>query len=410
MRRDLAINGGPRVRDKAWPSWPVIHPEDEAAVLDVFRSGRWGRLGGNRTAEFEAAFAEYQGCTCGLAVFNGTVALQLALLAAGIGEGDEVIVPPYTFLATATSAILCNATPVFADIHPDTYCLDPDRVEEAITPRTRAIIPVHLGGRPADMDRICRIAAKHDLSVIEDCAHAHGSEYNGRRVGSLGDMGCFSFQASKNLTSGEGGIVVTNDEKLHATCDSIHNCGRVPDGEWYDHRALAMNLRITEFQSALLLRGLGRLDAETDTRDANGRYLDEKLAEIPGIRPLPRMKYETRHARHLYVFRYDAEAFGGVPRERFLEAVDAEGIPVSAGYSVPLYRQRIFTDKVFGPYTGYKTVRPDIDYAAVECPACEAACKEGCWIPQTALLATRDDMDDIVRAIQKVYEGRDTLR
>ncbi len=406
----LALLGGPKTRDMSFPAWPMIGKEEEAAVLDVLHSGNWGRLAGVKTAEFEKSFAEYHGCKYGVAVFNGSVALQLALLATGIEEGDEVIVPPYTFLATASSVMLCNATPIFVDIHPETYCIDPDRIEEAITPRTRAIIPVHIGGQAAEMDRIMEIGRKHGLTVIEDCAQAHGAEYKNKRVGSIGNMGCFSFQSSKNLTSGEGGIVITNDENLYGTCLSMHNCGRVLGEAWYDHRALSMNLRMTEFQAALLSCGLTRLDSQTDIRDANGKYLNKKLSAIPGIRPLTRGHGETRHNYHLYIYRYDPKAFGGVSREHFLEALNAEGIPSGSGYGIPLYKQRIFTDKVFGPYTGYRKTRADIDYGTVDCPVCVQACREECWISQSVLLGTREDMDDIVRGIQKVYDNRDKLR
>jgi dTDP-4-amino-4,6-dideoxygalactose transaminase len=410
MRKRLALYGGPPVRERPFPVWPVYGSEEESALLEVLRSRKWGRIDGTRTADFERVFAEYQDCTYGVAVFNGTVALQLALLAAGIGEGDEVIVPPYTFLATATSVMLCNAVPIFVDIDPQTYCIDPEAIEPAITDRTKAIIPVHLGGQAADMDRILAISRAHGLMVIEDCAHAHGAEYKGRRVGSLGDLGCFSFQSSKNLTSGEGGIVVANDEELAGTCRSMHNCGRVPGGAWYDHRALSLNLRMTEFQAALLQCGMERLDAQIERREANGLYLNDALSEIPGIDPLPRGHGETRHGYHLYTYRYDEAAFGGVPRGLFVEALRAEGIPSVSGYDVPLYHQRIFVDRVFGPYTGYRTTRPEIEYADVTCPACEQACREGCWLTQSMLLGTREDMDDIVTGIRKVYEHREVLR
>lgn len=410
MMGGLALYGGPVTRERSFPSWPVVGTEEEAALLAVLHSGAWGRLDGARTGAFERAFAEYHDCAYGVAVFNGTVALQLALLAAGIEAGDEVIVPPYTFLATATSVMLCNAVPIFVDIDPETYCIDPDAIEAAITERTRAVIPVHLGGQAAAMDRIMAIARTHDLVVIEDCAHAHGAEFQGQRVGSFGDIGCFSFQSSKNLTSGEGGIVITNDKDLHGTCRSMHNCGRVPGGAWYDHRALSLNLRMTEFQAALLTCGMARLDEQIVQREANALYLNEALAEIPGIAPLPRGHGETRHSYHLYTYRYDEAAFGGVPRRVFLRALRAEGIPSVAGYDVPLYHQRIFVDKVFGPYTGYQATRPGIDYASVTCPACEQACREGCWLTQSMLLGSREDMDDVVRGIQKIYAHREELK
>ncbi|MCP4177012.1 MAG: DegT/DnrJ/EryC1/StrS family aminotransferase [bacterium] len=410
MSEKLAIYGGPKTRERNFTTWPVFGNEEEKAVHDVLQSGKWGRLEGNKTEKFEKAFAEFHGCKYGIAVFNGTVALQLALLAAGIDEGDEVIVPAYTFLATASSVMLCNATPVFIDIHPETLCIDSDKIVDAITHHTKAIIPVHLGGLPAEMDKIMTIAQEYNLTVIEDCAHAHGAEYKNKRVGSIGHMGCFSFQSSKNLTSGEGGIVTTNDKNLYATCLSMHNCGRVPEGAWYDHRALSMNLRITEFQTALLSCGLDRLDTQTDIRDANGIYLNEKLSAIPGIDPITREHGETRHGYHLYMFRYNPKAFNGISRKYFLEILNAEGIPSETGYDMPLYKQRIFQDKVFGPYIGFRKIRPDIDYSTVDCPVCEQTCLEVCYIKHAVLLGTREDMDDIVSAIQKIYDNSDNIK
>ena len=410
MSSVLAINGGTKTRTKPFPQWPVWTNDDEAALLGVLRSGKWGRFGeeASRVQEFERAFAAYQGAKFGTAVVNGTAALRVALLAAGLREGDEVIVPPYTFQATATAVIETNGVPVFTDIHPDSYNLDPDKIEAAITLQTRAIIPVHFAGQAANMDRIMTIARRRNLIVIEDAAHAHGAEYKGRRLGSIGHMGCFSFQSSKNLTSGEGGIVITNDERYAAVCYSVHNCGRTPDSEWYDHRVLGMNLRLTEFQAAVLLSGLKRLDEQTAIRDANGRYLNERLEQIPGIRPFPRGQGETRHSYHLYMFRYDSAEFGGVPRARFLEALAAEGIPCSCGYGVPLYKQTFFQKKAFGPYMAS---RHPVDYTSVHCPVCEKACaEEACWLTHPMLLGTRDDMDDIVRAVSKIHDHRKELQ
>lgn len=411
MGSSLAVNGGPKTRTVPFPSWPVWDGNDEAALLAVLRSGKWGVLGGqdSRVREFGQAFAAYQGAKYGVPVVNGTVALRVALLAAKLAEGDEVIVPPYTFQATATAVVENNCVPVFVDVHPDSYNLDPALIEAAITMRTRAIIPVHFAGQAADMDRIMTIARRRNLIVIEDAAHAHGAEYKGRRLGSIGQMGCFSFQSSKNLTSGEGGIVITSDDRLLTLIHAIHNCGRMPDSEWYDHRILGMNYRLTEFQAALLLCGLKRLDEQTARRDANGRYLNAKLSQIPGIRPMPRGQGETRHSYHLYMFRYDAAAFGGVPRKRFLEALAAEGVPCSPGYDIPLYRQPFFLQKAFGPYHASK--RPNLDYAAVQCPVCEKACsEEAVWLFQSMLLGDANDVDDIVRAISKVYDHREELR
>ena len=224
-------------------------------------------------------------------------------------------------------------------------------------------------------------------------------------------MGCFSFQASKNLTCGEGGIILTNDEPLADGCRSVHDCGRRKGGAWYEHDTVGGNYRMSEFLAALLLCQLQRLDGQTRTRDANGRYLDEQLGQIPGIQPMARGVGETRHAYHLYMFRYSAAEFGGVPRARLLEALKAEGVPASPGYLFPLYRQPLFMEKRFGPYTGYRHAARQPDYAAVSCPVCERVCAgEGCWLTQNLLLGTREDMDDIVRAVRKVYENRGELR
>lgn len=378
--------------------------------MDVLRSGKWGRHLGTRTDAFEAAFAAYQGARFGVAVMNGSVALRIALLAAGIQEGDEVIVPAYTFIATASAVIESNAMPVFCDIEADTYCLSPACLEQAITQRTRAIIPVHFAGQAAQMDTIMQIAAKHNLVVIEDAAHALGAEYKGKRLGSIGDFGCFSFQASKNLTAGEGGIILTNEDRYERQCRALHTCGRYPERKWYEHFLPGGNYRMTEFQAALLLTQLSRLEKQTERRNRNGLYLNERLSEIPGIRPLKRGWGETRHAYHLYIFRYNTASFDGLPRERFLSALEAEGIPNSAGYGLPLYRQPLFLDRSFGPYTGYRNTQPNLDYATISCPLSERACyEEACWLPQYVLLGTKVDMEDIVLAIEKIYQHRQEL-
>lgn len=410
-RSSLALRGGNPARTAPFASWPEFGTDEEEAVLRALRSGKWGRLEGSEVAKFEQDFANYQDCRYGVAMVNGSVSLKIALLAAGIGAGNEVIVPPYTFLATASVVVEVNAVPVFADIHPDSYCLDPKSVEAAITPRTRAIMVVHLGGQAADMDALVAIADKHGIALIEDAAHAHGGAYKGKRLGSLGSMGSFSFQSSKNLCSGEGGIFVTNDESLEKTARSLHNCGREAGGVWYGHWILGGNNRLSELQGALLNAQLKRLEEQTARRDGNGQYLNARLAEIPGISPLPRGQGETIHPYHLYVFRYDADAWGGVPRATFLQAMAAEGVPASGGYVVPLYEQPVFQQKRFGPYSGANRYDADIAANAARCPVTEKASREaGCWLTQNLLLGTRDDMDDIIRAITKIYENRRDLR
>ena len=403
----LALLGGKPVRTRPFPAWPVFGAEEEMRLLQALRSGKWGKLNGDEVAEFEGRFAAMHGCKHGIAVVNGTVSLRIALMAAGIRAEEEVIVPPYTFLATATAVVEANAVPVFADVDLKTFNLDPAAAEAAITPRTRAIIPVHMGGQPADMDAFMAIARKHKLIVIEDAAHAHAAAYQGRPAGSLGHMGSFSFQSTKNLTSGEGGIVVTSDDKLAEACRSIHNCGRIPGGLWYEHHVMSGNYRLGEFQGAVLNAQLERLEEQTVTRERNGQYLAGKLSRIPGILPQQRPAACTRHSYHLFLLRIDAQAFGA-PRAAILKAIEAEGIPICGGYAVPLYRQPLFRNKAFGPYLPGAAAK--LDYAAVCCPNCELICAEqGAWLEQSLLLGSRSDMDDIARAFEKVYANRGAL-
>ena len=406
----LAVLGGQASCRVKVPNWPVSGPEEEQALLRVLHSGQWCRIKAQEVANFEQRFAEYQGCRFGISATNGTVTLRIALIAAGIAAGDEVIVPPYTFIATASSVVEANATPVFVDIDPDTYCIDPTAVEAAITLRTRAIIPVHFGGRAAEMDAIMDIASRHNLVVIEDAAQAHGAEYKGRRLGSIGHMGSFSFQGSKNLCGGEGGMITTNDEQLAETCRSIENCGRTKDGPWYAHARVAGNYRMTEFQGALLNCQLDRLEEQANKREETGRYLASLLEELPGIKTQARDETITRHAYHLFMIRYD-ESIYGVPRAIFLKALQAEGVIASGGYGSPLPHQPMFTEKAFGPYTACLRTRPDLDYSKVSCPVAEhVSYHEGLWLPPQCLLAEKQDMDQIAQAFEKVYKCRDELK
>lgn len=407
MNKTLALFGGPKIRKKPFPSWPVFDRTDERRLMRALCSGKWGRLDGREVAEFERRFAAMHDCKYAIGVVNGTVSLRVALMAAGIGADDEVIVPPYTFLATATAVVEANAVPVFSDIELDTFNLDPRAVEASVTPRTRSIIPVHIAGQPADMDALMAIAKRHKLVVIEDAAHAHGGSYKHRGAGSIGHLGSFSFQSSKNLTSGEGGIITTNDAKLAEACRSIHNCGRITGGLWYEHHVMSANYRLGEFQGALLNTQLNRLKKQTATRDRNGQYLAARLSKIPGIHPQRRTAETTRHSYHLFLFRIDANRFGA-PRAAVLKALAAEGIPVSGGYAIPLYRQPMFLNKAFGPYL--PSVRNSLDYGKVSCPNCEKICGEqGAWLEQRIFLGTKSDMDDIARAFEKVYEHRSAL-
>jgi dTDP-4-amino-4,6-dideoxygalactose transaminase len=392
----LAVLGGTPTRKQPFPQWPLQRPGQLAALQAVWESGKWG-IGSPHIAEFEKRFAEFQQARYALSVCNGTASLMIALKACGVRAGDQVIIPAYTFIATASAVLMVNAVPVFVDIDPETYNIDPAQIEAAITPTTRAIMPVHIAGQPADLDAILEIAGRHNLPVIEDAAQAHGAEWKGRRVGAIGAIGSFSFQSSKNMTAGEGGALVTDDKALIDLCFSYQNCGRVREGAWYEHRVLGANLRLGAFQAALLLAQLATIEEDMQSRDRNAYYLDARLLEIPGIRPLRVHAGVTRHARHLYIFRYEAEAFDGLPRSRFIEALRAEGIPCHQGYT-PLYREQLF---VLEPRQ-YPWIE-GINYHEIHLPVTEHACnEEAVWITQPALLGTEKDMEDIVKAIAKI--------
>ena len=409
MTETLAVLGGTPVRTEPFPAWPVFGEPEERRLIEVLRSGKWGKITGEEVKCFERTFAKYHQAKHGIAVVNGTTGLRLALLAMGIEAGDEVIVPPFTFIATASSVIEVNALPVFVDIELDTFNIDPRAVEEAVTPRTRAIIPVHLGGLPVNMDAIMQIARRHNLTVIEDAAHATGAEYKGRRVGSIGHMSMFSFQATKNLNSGEGGIVLTGDDKLAAHLWSIHNCGRQPDRAWYEHFGLGGNHRLSEFQGAVLNAQWERFEQQVVTREQNGRYLAQCLANIPGIHLQTRSSDCTRHGYHLFPFRLDVAEFG-VTRAVFLKALAAEGIPAGAAYPIPLYRQPIFENQAFGPYLGGRPARAKDNDRPIHCPNCETiSFTQGVWLEHRLLLGQRQDMDDIAAAVEKIYRGRGRL-
>lgn len=403
----LALFGGPPIRTRPFTAWPVFGAEEEERLLRVLRSGHWGRLDGPEVSAFEGRFAAIHGCRHGIAVVNGSAALRIALLAAGVQAEDEVIVPSYTFVATATAVLEANAIPVFADIDLHTFNIDPRAVAAAITPRTRAIVPVHFAGEPCDMDALMPIAAARGLVVLEDAAHAPGARHRGRPAGSLGHIAAFSFQSSKNLTAGEGGIITTNDETLAAACRSMHNCGRVPDGMWYEHHVVSGNYRLGEFQGAVLNCQLDRLEAQVETRERNGQRLASRLAQVPGVHPQRRTSECTRHGYHLFMVRIDPAQFGA-SRASLADALAAEGIPCSAGYGYSLPDQPLFRDKAFGPFLPHATAR--LDYGVTHCPNSDLICREqGLWLGQNLLLGAADDVDDIVRAFEKVHTHRREL-
>jgi dTDP-4-amino-4,6-dideoxygalactose transaminase len=408
----LAILGGQAVRTKPWPSWPIWDKSAEESVLSILRSGIWCRLGGTTVSEFEKKYAELIGAKRCVCTVNGTNALMTALHVLDIGVGDEVIVSPYTFIATYNVVINSCALPVFADTDPETFQINPDKIEERINERTRAILPVHILGLPANMDRINAIAKKHNLFVIEDACQAWMAEWKGKKCGTVGDLGCFSFQNSKHLPCGEGGAVVGNDDEIMDGCFSYHNCGRqygsVKGTSGYP--ITGTNFRMTEYQAAILLSQMKRLEKDTQLRNENAHYLTSKIKDIPGI--IPHKLYEgvTRAAYHLYPFRYKKEHFNNVPRSKFLEALRAEGIPCSGGYG-PQYRdgliEVVLNSKNFK--RAFSKERLDKYRQELQYPDNDQLCEEAVWLGQELLLTTKEDINDIADAISKIYENRDKL-
>ena len=421
----LALQGGSPVRDvktNPWPKWPVWDENEEKALLEVLHSGVWS-YNGPKEMEFDKNFADYTGVKYAISAANGTVTLQMALEACGVGVGDEVILPGLTWQATAATILDANATPVLVDVCEDSWCIDPKEIEKAITPRTKAIVPVHLYGSFCDMDAIMKIAEKHNLWVIEDCAHKHGGEWNGKKAGSIGDIGSFSFQLSKHLTAGEGGVVTTNNFELAERLDALRNCGRRPIGmdESVDKGAglysdqgnfyQSGNFRITEFQAAILVEGLKRLPAQNEVRDENGKYLNSLLAEIPGVMPMKRDARETKEAYFNFSFRYNKDEFKGLPVAKFREALSAEiGISASASYE-PLNKCSLYV-----PHTKPSRHKlndaywAEIDPKRFVLPVCDRVhFEESVCLHHKVLMGTKADIDMIAAAIKKIYELAESI-
>jgi L-glutamine:2-deoxy-scyllo-inosose/3-amino-2,3-dideoxy-scyllo-inosose aminotransferase len=422
----LAILGGKPIRDikiNPWTKWPVWDKNEERALIETLNSGIWSYNGPKET-EFNKQFSEFSGAKYVLTAANGTVTLQMALEACGIGLGDEVILPGLTWQATAATVLDVNATPVLVDVCEDSWCIDTREIERAITPLTKAIIPVHLYGSFADMDEIMRIARKHNLYVIEDCAHKHGGEWNGKKAGTIGDIGSFSLQLSKHLTAGEGGILTTNNFELFERLDALRNCGRRPEpadfseinkgeGQYFDQGNFLQsgNYRITEFQAAILIEGLKRLPAQNALRDENAVYLNSVICKIPGIVPIRRDKRETKEAYYNFSFRYKQNDFKGLPVRKFREALSAElGIEVAASY-IPLNKCSLYVPltkpsrhKLNDEY--WKAIDP----SRFDLPVCDRIhSEESACIHHKVLMGSRSDMDLIADAIKKVYDNAGLL-
>jgi dTDP-4-amino-4,6-dideoxygalactose transaminase len=408
----LALLGGKPVRKRPFPSWPVIESNDREAWQKVLAEGRWCRLNGQYANTFEKVYAEHLGARHCLATANGTSALFTSLNVLGVGPGDEVILPPYTFVATLNALLLQHALPIFVDSDRQTFQIDANKIEPAITDRTACLLPVHLGGNAADMDAILNIAQKHHLPVVEDTCQSHLAEWQGKKLGSLGTLGCFSFQATKNLNAGEGGAILTNDPILAEKCFVFHNNGNAQGGRRSDivYAPAGANLRMTEFQACLLLQQMTRLEEQMRTREENARYLTRLLEEIPGIAPARGYGGCTRNAYHLYMSRYDKEHFAGASRQQFLKALNAEGIPCSSGYS-PLNKQgfveQAIDSKAYKAIYGPERLKAWKDNN--HCPENDRLCAEAVWFVQTMFLGKRSDMDQIAGAIRKIHANAKEL-
>ena len=410
----LAITGGEPLRKTPFTQWPLSTKAEADALQDVLTSSKWGGqpFPGKHSAAFSKKFAEVHTAKYAQCVSTGTVAIQAALIAIGIKPGDEVIAPAYTWEGTVGPVLLLGAVPVFVDVDPDTYCLDAKLVEQAITPKTKAILPVHLGMRFADMDELLRIAQKHNLKIIEDCAHAHGGMWNGKGAGSMGDLGAFSFQSSKLLTCGEGGVVVTNNLEYMEKVQSYINAGRASVTDQFHHRIIGFNYRLGEFQAAVLGAQLNRLSGQSEIRNKNMAYFESSLKGKPGIgllKPDPRI---TRLAPYGYVIKYFSSQVKDIPRAAFVGALQLEGIPCDGLFYEPVYKSSLFpVNPSDFPALSWGREKPLDLRNMYKCAESEkAAYQEAVWFPHQLFLGSEKDVDAIVGAIDKVLANVESLR
>lgn len=394
--KTLAINGGKKAKTKDFPQWPFSNERERELINEVFETGNWWRMTGDKVKTFERNFAKLHNVKYCLGVTNGTHAIELALTTLGIGRGDEVIVPAVTFISTGSAVIYVNATPVLVDIDPETFCMIPEAFENAITPKTKAVIPVHMAGHPCDMEKICEIAKKHNIKVIEDAAHAHGGECNNKKIGSYGDMAIFSFQNGKIMTCGEGGALLTNSEELYKKAYLIHGVGRPEGDRIYEHTVLGSNFRMNEFSAAILIAQQERLEEMNIKREENANKLNKLLSGIIGITPQKTKDYATINTHYMYMFYYEAKSFNNLSRKEFIDCLNAEGIPAFVCFPIlsdtTFFKRNEFNGRI---NNAEKCVSQEI-------PNATRISKEVVWIPHYTLLGDEKDIMEIVEAIKKI--------
>lgn len=385
-------------------TWPIITEEDKKRVMECLEEGRLWRGESKYLPKFEEAFARMHNTKYSLAVTNGTHALEIALAALNIGLGDEVLVPAYTFIATATAVLMRNALPIPVEVDKENYCMDPLSIEKMITSRTKAIIPVHIAGHACNMEEIMRVARKHNLKVIEDCAHAHGSMFKEKYLGSFGDFGTFSFQAIKTMTAGEGGMLITNNQELYHKAFSFFNCGRTVEGNPYDHIMNSSNYRMSEIQAALLIGQIDRLDRQIAYRNESVKYLNEKLSNIQGVVPQIKEDYAHKQGYSMYMFKYDSTRFGYVDKENFIRKLNQAGFGIRPTY--PIFYNTTLFKNLYEDNKQFNLLETKVDYKAFDFPNANEVSNNVVWLPHSFLLSDKAILDRFVDEVRKLKQER----